>query len=298
MKKKLLFLVILSIYCQFVVAQSQTKTANLFNWNNNPYLNLWAQEGPQYVSADDNLFAYSKKLSSGRSFLSLTLQDFRFGIPSNATIRNINVLARRFKKGTGSIKDYFATLVITGTGFYNPSPYGIRWTIPTNYPGAEAISLYSQNGSGTNGGLNANQSYRWTPAMVNSSAFGVRIDTYAPVGGSVTVYYDQVQITVQYTLPTTSSAVIEPTTLMETTVYPNPFISKTNIQFKAPETGNAVVELYNILGMKLETLFSGKVVQGQVYYVVAGKGILSKGTYYYMIRNGKQNFTGRITKLQ
>jgi hypothetical protein len=185
---------------------SQTRTANRFNWNGNPYMNLWEKEGAQYVSANDNSFAYSKKLSSGRSFLSLVLQDFRFDLPANATIGGITVLVRRFKKGNASITDYFAWLYRSGSGFYNPSPYGVRWADPTKYPDAETDVSYYQSGSGTSSfGCQPAPvgcpSYQWTPAMINDPDFGVRIDTYAPVGGSLTVYYDLVTITVQYSLP-------------------------------------------------------------------------------------------------
>ena len=176
---------------------SQTKTSNLFNWNGNPYVNLWEQEGHQYVAADDNSYAYSKKLSSGRGFLSLTLQDFRFEIPSGATIDNITVSVRRFKKGKGSIRDYFATLVKSGSGFYNPSPYGVRWTDSRNYLVTETEITYSQTGS--NSGSGDTTMYEWTPQLINDPAFGVRIDTYEAVGGSLVVYYDQVTITVTYT---------------------------------------------------------------------------------------------------
>ena len=185
---------------------SQTKTASRFNWNGNPYMNLWQIEGAQYVSANDNSFAYSKKLSSGRSFLSLMLQDFQFDLPANATIGGITVLVRRFKKGNGSITDYFASLYRSGSGFYNPSPYGVRWTDPTNYPDGETEVSYYQSGIGTSSfGCQPAPvgcpSYQWTPAMINDPDFGVRIDTYAPVGGSVIVYYDMVTITVHYTQP-------------------------------------------------------------------------------------------------
>ena len=185
---------------------SQTRTANRFNWNGNPYMNLWEREGAQYVSANDNSFAYSKKLSPGRSFLSLMLQDFQFDLPANATIEGITVLVRRFKKGKGSITDYFASLYKSGSGFYNPSPYGVRWTDPKNYPDEETEVTYYQSGIGTSSfdcqpAPAGCPSYQWTPAMINNPDFGVRIDTYPPVGGSLIVYYDLVTITVHYTEP-------------------------------------------------------------------------------------------------
>jgi hypothetical protein len=81
-------------------------------------------------------------------------------------------------------------------------------------------------------------------------------------------------------------------------VYPNPFTTKTNIQFTAAENGNAAVELYTILGTRIRTLFSGKVAKGQVYNVNATDGTLSKGLYLYRITNGRLKYTGKILKIQ
>lgn len=184
---------------------SQIRTANLFNNFNgfdDPYLNLWVQNEPVLVSADDNIFAYSNTLSAKRWYLSVSLKDFRFTIPAEATIENIIVSVRRFKKGKGSIKDYFATLNMVSTqspGLNNP--YGVRWVDPNNYPIIETGVIYSQSGTGTNGGLQGNQAYKWTPEKINNQAFGVRIDTNAPINGSVQVYYDLVEIAVEYSLP-------------------------------------------------------------------------------------------------
>jgi len=180
---------------------SQTKTANLFNCFGEAFLNLWYQEGTQYVIADDGSYAYSNKLSPSRGTLQLQLHDFRFEIPSAAKIESITVNARRFKTGKGSIKDYFAYLIkkhdLFPTGF---ASYGVRWSNPEQYPDAEAEASYFQNGSGNNGG-SGNQAYTWTAEMINDLSFGVRINTYPPTGSSVVVYYDMVTITVHYTEP-------------------------------------------------------------------------------------------------
>ena len=304
MRKYLFLLVMISASYLSSVAQplSQTKTANLFNNISEAYLNLWSQEGPQYVSADDDSYAYSKKLSPKRGTLLLVLQDFRFAIPSDATIENIFVSARRFKKGKGSVKDYFATLIRepVSTGF--GTPYGVRWTDPNNYPDIETEVIYSQSGAGNNGGSLGDQAYQWTPAMINDPAFGVRIDNYPPEHGSVVVYYDLVEITVEYSLPVVTSRKLtgetETKPFKQPIVYPNPFLTKTNIQFTAVENGNAVVELYNINGAKVRGLFSGHVVEGHVYNVAVGDGQLPKGVYVYMIGNGKQKQTGKIIKLE
>ena len=181
---------------------SQTRTANLFNCFGEGVLLLWAQApgNAQSVSADDGSYAYSSKLSPSRGTLQLQLHDFRFDIPSGATIESITVNARRFKTGKGSIRDYFAYLIRKHPVYPSAAGYGIRWSNPAYYPSTEAAVSYFQNGSGNNGGLGT-QVYEWTPEMINDLNFGVRISTYEPVSSSVVVYYDIVSITVQYSLP-------------------------------------------------------------------------------------------------
>ena len=167
----------------------------------------------------------------------------------------------------------------------------------------ETEYLFSQSGNGNNGGFNHNQPYQWTPAMVNAITFGVRIDNYPPIGkGSVQICYDLVTVTVEYSQPATkagrSSAVAEVKPLKEPIIYPNPFTTKANIQFTASESGRAIVELYNIAGTKIRTLFSANVVQGEVYNASFGDALLPGGVYVYTISNGKQKHTGRIIKLE
>jgi hypothetical protein len=172
------------------------------------------------------------------------------------------------------------------------------------YPDIETEYDFSQSGSGNDGGFNHDEAYQWTPAMVNHQYFGVRIDSYLLEGrGSVTVSYDLVNVTVEYSVPEAGTrkspdAAREIKPLKEPIVYPNPFTSKSNIQFTAAETGSAAVELYNITGVKIRTLFSANVIQGQTYNVAAGDAQLPTGVYVYMIRNGKQKHTGRIIKLE
>lgn len=179
--------------------QSQTRTANLFNCYGEAFLDLWYQGGTGYLSGDDGSYAYSKKLSPGRGTLQLQLHDFRFEIPAGATIQNITVNAKRFKTGSGSIRDYFAYLIkkddLRPTLF---RAYGVRWTNPEYYPKVETTANYFQNGSGDNGMFG---NYTWTAGMINDLNFGVRINTYEPVGSSVVVYYDMVSITVQFFIP-------------------------------------------------------------------------------------------------
>ena len=294
----LFYTVCLSGLCQ---TSSQTRTGTLFNNLNESYQNLWAQAGPQFFCADDNSFAYSKTLSGMRSSLLLVLRGFGFSIPSGATIENISVTVRRFKKGKGSVTDYFATLVRKGSPVGSLNDYGVRWTDPTYYPSIESATIYQENGVGSDGGPFHDRSYQWTPEMINDPEFGVWIHNLQPVGGSVVIYYDYVQITVEYSQSVVagkSPVAEEVKPLKEPIVYPNPFTAKTNIQFTAAESGTAVVELFNTQGSKIRTLFSGNVVQGQLYNVTLLDAQLPKGIYVYRISNANQTHTGRIIKVE
>ena len=182
---------------------SQTRTSNSwFNVNNNMY-ERW---GTQYVAADENSYAYSKKvLKIQRVYL--ILLDFRFTIPSNAVIENITATVKRFKTGGSQVKDCFVHLTAPHAGPWEGwRPYGVEMANPANlWPATETEVSYSQSGSGPNGifnpETNTTMPYEWTPAMVNHPSFGFYLLTNFPDKNSYQVYFDQVKITVEYSLP-------------------------------------------------------------------------------------------------
>lgn len=313
----------LSGYCLsgFAQTSTQTRTATFVNNLNNFQQVFGHQNYPranaEHLRTDNNIYTCSNKLTAikdsassftSRSVSSLALQGFGFTIPNDATIENIAVRVRRFKNGTPSVGDQILSVIQryqSGTG--TPSRYGVFWTYLDSYagkiyPATETEYIFSQSGGGNNGGFYHNESYQWTPAMVNHQYFGVRIDNYPPIGkGSVTVCYDLVEVTVAYSSSAANSRKLPAANEIKTlkhTVFPNPFTTNTSIQFTAAETGNAVVELYNISGIKVSTLFSGNVVRGQVYNADTRNARLRKGNYVYVISNGIQKLTGRIMKLE
>ena len=191
---------------------SETRTATFLN-NLNNFQAVFGDQNypkakPESVSKDDGKYATTSKLSAnGVSHSSLALQGFGFTIPDDATIQNISVRVRRFKTGNAAIGDYFLSVMQRYQCGYGPCTYGVFWTNLDDYsgkmyPATETEYIFSQSGSGSNGGYNHSQAYQWTPAIVNHQYFGVRIDSYPPIGkGSVTVSYDLVEVTVEYTRP-------------------------------------------------------------------------------------------------
>ena len=324
MRKYLFFAAILSAssFSAFTQPSSQTKTATYLN-NLNNFRDVFGDQGyPRAtaadLAADDNIYGCTRKLRALRdsasfgtynSFSSLALQGFGFTIPDGSTIDSIALRVRRFKDGRLPIGDHVVSLMQRFQSRPDtPAQYGVFWSNLDDYPGklypdVETEYVFSQSGSGTNGGYFHDQTYQWTPAIVNHLYFGVRIDTYPAIGhGSIEVCYDLVDITVYYSPPATtrrnSSGIPEVKASTEPIAYPNPFTQKANIQFTAAESGKTVVELFDINGAKIRTLFSGNVVQGQVYTVAAGDPRLSKGIYIYRISSGMHKQTGRIAKIE
>ena len=325
--KKYLFLSVIfwaNYFTGLTQQLSQTRTATYLNNLNNFQQYFGDQNFPRAssedVSADDNIYTCSSRLVAKRdstspfvfraSISGLALQGFGFTIPDDATIDSLILRVRRFKKGMPSIGDLSLSLMQRyQCGAGGPCTYGVFWTYRDTYPGkiypeSETEYVFPQGGSGNDGGFNHNEAYQWTPAIVNHLYFGVRIDTYLPIGnGVVQVCYDLVEVTVKYSQPAVSALRTSPTlmdakVLKEPIVYPNPFTTKTNIQFIAAETGNAAVELYNLTGAKIRTLYTGNVIQGLTYSVPAGDAQLPKGIYVYRISNGKQMRIGRIIKTE
>ena len=191
---------------------SETRTATFLN-NLNNFREVFGDQGyPRAkaadVSADDGKYASTSKLTAnGNSSSSLALQGFGFNIPADATIINISVRVKRFKSGSPAIGDLVLSLMQRYQCGFGPCTYGVFWTYLDNYPGkmypnTETEYIFSQIGTGNNGGLNHDQAYQWTPAIVNHQYFGVRIDSYPPSGkGSVVINYDLVDVTVEYSLP-------------------------------------------------------------------------------------------------
>jgi hypothetical protein len=202
----------ISVSANEKVVLSQTRTATFLN-NLNNFQQVFGDMGyPRAkagdVSADDGKYTSTRKLSAnGFSSTSLALQGFGFIIPDDATIENIAVRVRRFKTGGPTIGDRALSLMQRYQCGSGPCTYGVFWTYLDDYagkmyPNAETEYIFSQSGSGNNGGFNHDQAYQWTPAIVNHQYFGIRIDSYPPSGkGSVVVNYDLVEVTVQYSLP-------------------------------------------------------------------------------------------------
>jgi hypothetical protein len=77
-----------------------------------------------------------------------------------------------------------------------------------------------------------------------------------------------------------------PTTYSLDQNYPNPFNPITHIKFGLPKAGDVLVEVYNVLGQKVVTLFDGYKAAGyhQVDFEATDQ---PSGIYFYRIRSNE-----------
>ncbi|HSF44509.1 MAG TPA: T9SS type A sorting domain-containing protein, partial [Chitinophagaceae bacterium] len=79
--------------------------------------------------------------------------------------------------------------------------------------------------------------------------------------------------------------------------HPNPFVNSTTIGFTAWESARASVDLYDLHGRKIMTVWSGNAVSGQRYHATLREANIPKGNYIFVITNGKGKKSGRLMKL-
>ncbi|GEM_PF-5948653 len=75
--------------------------------------------------------------------------------------------------------------------------------------------------------------------------------------------------------------------------YPNPFNPSTNIPFKLAEAGKVTLNIYSIVGQKVETLISKKMSAGS-HSVTFNASDLSSGVYLYSLKFNGENKTNKM----
>jgi len=80
--------------------------------------------------------------------------------------------------------------------------------------------------------------------------------------------------------------------------YPNPFNPSTEIKFSVETLGRATLEVYNIAGQKVATLFDGVAEPGQYYKVRFSGGNLASGVYLYRLQSGTRTDVKKLLLLK
>jgi hypothetical protein len=80
--------------------------------------------------------------------------------------------------------------------------------------------------------------------------------------------------------------------------YPNPFNPSTEIKFSVDNTSRATLEVFNLLGQKVLTLFDDVAEAGQYYTVRLNAANLASGVYLYRLQTGMRSELKRMILLK
>ena len=235
---------------------------------------------PSDAVAPDGLFA-ATQLSAyptcfqGTCYYSrgLMAQQFGFSIPSSAVITGVKAEVLR-KAGAANIGDSTIRLLINGNAA------GQSKALAGNWPLAPAYVTYGDSLS--TWGLTL------TPALVNDSAFGIRIQPLNKslgVATFITAYVDHVQLTVYYT---TTSGVNEHQ--VSSSLFQGWYDASGDAIVMQPSgTLNGAYELH-LLGETGQLVYSGTGFSGSSRQVIPA-GSLKSGMYQLTLKSGQLSFT-------
>jgi aminopeptidase-like protein len=77
---------------------------------------------------------------------------------------------------------------------------------------------------------------------------------------------------------------------------PNPFGNKVRFMITMEEAGNGVLEIYNIQGQKIKTVFQGYVPAGTNFYDLTVPSH-RRAELIYIFRKGTEQFSGKLLQL-
>ena len=67
--------------------------------------------------------------------------------------------------------------------------------------------------------------------------------------------------------------------------YPNPFNPESEIKFSVEKSGRATLQVFNVAGQLVATLFDGVAEAGQYYHIRFGSSHLASGVYFYRLQS-------------
>ena len=133
------------------------------------------------------------------------------------------------------------------------------------------------------------------PGLGRDSSYTVTIDATTPVLDSLNYMVDSTTI---YIVPTSSTGISNPAIAKENkfNVYPNPFNENTTIAYTLNADAEVRLEIYNVLGVKIESIVNTKQQAGEFKYVLDNK--MNAGVYFISLTINDKTATQRVVKMK
>ena len=91
-----------------------------------------------------------------------------------------------------------------------------------------------------------------------------------------------------------SATIISSGDMSEFKVYPNPFSDKLQFEFSSPKTVHAKIDMYDMTGRMIQTIFNNTIEGGTMYNAEFKPGKVVNAMYFYRITLGDQSRNGKV----
>lgn len=195
------------------------------------------------------------------------------------------VLNLKVPQDAGTIDPQFAGVVLDSVAFNGVDglPPGLSIACASQTP-ATCSFITGQLGCGVIQGI---------PTQVGTFELTLNVTAYSTLGIFVLpIPYSFSGYRIVVSEDATSIVETATTGLGQVRNVPNPFNSRTNIEFQLAKAGTVKVRVFNLVGEELwVTQVQGKAGMNRVPFE---SGSLQEGVYLYKVESGKENFTGRM----
>jgi len=120
---------------------------------------------------------------------------------------------------------------------------------------------------------------------------------YLGTPGSDTLYFDNYSVRSLVTTGIDDRPGALPTSITLDQNYPNPFNAETAIDFNLPTDSNIRLEIYDVLGRKVETLAEGRYAAGS-HKARWSADSYPSGTYFYVLTSNEATISKRMTLIK
>jgi spore coat protein CotF len=140
---------------------------------------------------------------------------------------------------------------------------------------------------------------------------GISLSEIAGGAGSINEVFDECRISVGWNIGAcppsnvpspariTASANAEAATVgkLKVSTYPNPYRNNVRFVIESPVAGQAILDVYNIAGQKIQTLFNGHIDANETR-TIDYKPAVANGMMIYTLRIGNKQVTGKLVGLK
>jgi len=175
----------------------------------------------------------------------------------------------------------------------DPDGDAVTYKLAISHPPHTVPGIMTQSFSGTFRSFSfAEFIGLWPSSLQMINRLNYKFNVYAYSGNDSTEITGTRQLLVERSGDLNTESIGIPNSFVLHPNYPNPFNPETQIRFEMPYAGNVDLSIYNLLGMKVRTLYNGQKSAGVFSFKWDGKNdhnqSVSGGVYIYKLQSGQQ----------